>query len=151
MTDREKWLRVRSFYWPYHNAVTRELQRLRATGVTPAMVSVHSCTPVYDRVVRPWHIGVLWDSDPRIARPLLDKLGALPGVCPGDNEPYSGRHPHDFTIDFHAEPGGLPHVGIEIRQDLIDTEEGAGHWAGILGNALREILDDPHLFVPWRG
>ncbi len=149
ITDREKWLRVRSFYWPYHNAITRQIQRLSAGGKTPAVISVHSCTPVFDRIVRPWHIGVLWDRDPRIARPLLDRLETMPDVCEGDNEPYSGRHPHDFTIDFHAEPDGLPHVGIEIRQDLIDSEEGARHWAGLLGSVLAEILDDQRLYVPW--
>ncbi len=151
LTDTEKWLRVRSFYWPYHHAVTAMLYRLRARGQFPAVISVHSCTPVFDRVVRPWHVGVLWDRDWRIARPLLDRLEHVDGVCVGDNEPYSGRHPHDFTIDYHAEPAGLPHVGLEVRQDLIDTEEGARHWAGVLGDAFAGILENPSIYEPWSG
>ena len=83
---------------------------------------------------------------PRIAGPLMDNLARTDGICIGDNEPYSGRHPHDFTIDHHAEPAGRPHVGIEVRQDLVSNDRGAAKWAGILAAALRPILADPGLF-----
>ncbi|MBT8135435.1 MAG: N-formylglutamate amidohydrolase [Gammaproteobacteria bacterium] len=149
LSEDEKWLRVQSFYWPYHNAVSEEIFRLRARGITPAVISIHSCTPVFDRVVRPWHIGVLWDKDPRIAVPLLEHLAAVDGVCVGDNEPYSGRHPHDFTVDFHAEPRGLAHVGIEVRQDLIGVTEGAREWGAILGDGFEPILADAGLYSRW--
>jgi predicted N-formylglutamate amidohydrolase len=79
---------------------------------------------------------------------MIKKLQEMEGVCVGDNEPYSGRHPHDFTIDHHAEPAGLPHVGIEVRQDLVKEEDGARKWAGILAAALREILADESLYRP---
>ncbi len=149
LSEDEKWLRVRSFYWPYHNAVTDQLQRFRMRGITPAFVSIHSCTDVFNRVVRPWHFGVLWDQDPRIAVPLIRELGSNEGVCVGDNEPYSGRHPHDFTVDFHAEPGGLPHVGIETRQDLISDPRGVSHWGGLLADALAAVLADTNLYCPF--
>ena len=68
-------------------------------------------------------------------------------VCIGDNEPYSGRHPHDFTVDYHAEPAGLPHVGIEVRQDLVKEPDGALEWAKILADALSEILADESLYT----
>jgi predicted N-formylglutamate amidohydrolase len=96
--------------------------------------------------VRPWHIGIMWDKDPRIPLPLIQRLERMDGICIGDNEPYSGRHPHDFTIDYHAEPAGLPHVGIEVRQDLVKSKEGAREWAGILAEALGEILSDKGLY-----
>lgn len=144
--QQEKELRVRSFFQPYHDAVDAELERFADHGVVPAFISIHSCTPIFDRVVRPWHLGILWDSDPRIARPLIEALRQVPGVCVGDNEPYSGRDPHDYTIDTHAEPAGLPHVGIEIRQDLIDTPEKADHWAGILASALAPTLGESRLY-----
>jgi len=119
--------------------------------VVPVFIAVHTCTPVFDRVVRPWHVGVMWDRDPRIALPLMKNLRAIDGVCIGDNEPYSGRHPHDFTIDHHAEPAGLPHVGIEVRQDLVDDDSGARQWAGILARALRPLLADQALFSVFPG
>ena len=110
------------------------------------MIAVHTCTPVFDRVVRPWHIGVMWDKDPRIPLPVMRHFDAIDSICFGDNEPYSGRHPHDFTIDFHAEAAGLPHAGFEVRQDLVAHPEGAREWAGILADALRPVLADPALY-----
>jgi predicted N-formylglutamate amidohydrolase len=146
LDEEHKALRVQCFFKPYHDAITTKLERFEAAGVVPAFISVHTCTPVFDRVVRPWHIGVMWDRDPRIAAPLMENLRRMDGICIGDNEPYSGRHPHDFTIDYHAEPAGLPHVGIEVRQDLVNTDEGAKRWARTLARALRPVLDDQSLF-----
>jgi hypothetical protein len=57
----------------------------------------------------------------------------------GDNEPYSGRAPQDFTVDNHAEAAGLPHVGIEVRQDLIDDDEGVAGIAAILHGIIQRI------------
>jgi predicted N-formylglutamate amidohydrolase len=147
LDDQQKALRVQSFFQPYHNAISARIDALRARGIAPAFLSIHTCSPVFDRVVRPWHIGIMWDKDPRIAVPLMENLRAMDGVCIGDNEPYSGRHPHDFTVDYHAEPAGLPHAGIEVRQDLVADSDGARKWAGILAEALEPILANPALFL----
>ena len=144
--EEEKELRVQSFFLPYHDAVAARLERFISAGTVPVLISVHTCTPVFAQVVRPWHIGIMWDTDARLARPMMEKLKQFEGVCFGDNEPYSGRHAHDFTIDHHAEPCGLPHVGIEVRQDLVRSDEGAQKWAGILAEALRETLQDENLY-----
>lgn len=146
LSEEQKSLRVQSFFQPYHEAIANRLDQFQSRGIVPAFISVHTCTPVFDRIVRPWHVGIMWDRDPRIAIPLMENLGGMDGVCIGDNEPYSGRHPHDFTVDFHAEPAGLPHVGIEVRQDLVSDDEGARTWAGILASALGPVLADPSLF-----
>jgi predicted N-formylglutamate amidohydrolase len=146
LDEAQKALRVQSFFKPYHDAIATRLDRFRSRGVVPVFISVHTCTPVFDRVVRPWHVGVMWDRDPRIAVPLMQSLNRMDGVCIGDNEPYSGRHPHDFTVDFHAESAGLPHVGIEVRQDLVSDQEGARKWAGILAAALQPLLVGDELF-----
>jgi predicted N-formylglutamate amidohydrolase len=147
LTDADRDARREAFFDPYHEAIARQLDAMRAGGYAPALISIHSCTPVFDQLVRPWHIGVLWDTDPRIARPLLSALETLDGVCVGDNEPYSGRDPHDYTIDCHGEGGRLPHVAIEVRQDLIDTDKGAAHWASLLGDAFESILADDSLYT----
>lgn len=143
-------LRVRSFFNPYHGAIGERLEEFRRRALVPAFLSIHSFTPVMNDVPRPWHVGVLWDRDPRIAVPLLERLKATDGVCVGDNLPYSGRHPADYTVARHAERAGLPHVCIEVRQDLIDTPAGAERWTEILGSALTPILADPHLHRGWR-
>jgi predicted N-formylglutamate amidohydrolase len=146
MSEEERQQRIDSFFNPYHGAISERLDAFRERGIVPAFVSVHTCTPVFNRVVRQMHIGIMWDSDPRIPVPLLEALRAMDGVSVGDNEPYSGRHPHDFTVDHHAEQRGYPSVGIEVRQDLVDTDAGARKWAGILAEGLGGILADPRLY-----
>jgi predicted N-formylglutamate amidohydrolase len=146
LDDEQKALRVQSFFKPYHEAITAKLGSFTDRGIVPAMISVHTCTPVFDRIVRPWHIGIMWDKDPRISVPLIEHFNRMEEICIGDNEPFSGRHPHDFTIDHHAEPAGLPHVGIEVRQDLVRDTDGASNWAGVLADALNDILADENLY-----
>lgn len=142
--------RVHCFYTPYRSAIDRALQGFRARGIVPAFIAVHSFTPQMAGTHRPWHIGLLWDTDPRIPVPLLQRLRAHPaGLQVGDNQPYSGKHPADYTIDHHAEAAGLPHVSIEVRQDLIDSEAGAEQWAVVLAEALNEILADRDLYKVW--
>ncbi len=147
LTEEERQQRIETFFDPYHGAVDAALRRFLDNGHVPALVSIHTCTPVFNRVVRRWHVGVMWDKDPRIARPLLDNLEQADDVCAGDNEPYSGAHPNDYTVDHHAEQNGLPCVGIEVRQDLVDSPEGAQYWADILGTALDPVLADPNLYA----
>jgi len=127
------------------------LHRFREREVVPAFIAIHSFTPEMAGFSRPWHVGILWDKDPRIPLPLMQNLRARgEGFNIGDNEPYSGKHPADYTIDHHAEAAGIPHVSIEIRQDLVDTEDGAERWATILHEALDEVLADPELYQVWQ-
>ena len=143
--------RIHDFYVPYRKAIDSTLHGFRARNVVPAFIAIHSFTPEMAGFSRPWHIGILWDKDPRIPVPLMRNLRAHPdGYNIGDNEPYSGKHPADYTIDHHAEAAGIPHVSIEIRQDLVNTEEGAERWATILHEALRDVLDDPALYKVWQ-
>jgi predicted N-formylglutamate amidohydrolase len=143
----ERESRANAFYWPYHHAVRDELRRLEKLAAAPALIGVHSFTPAMDGAKRPWHIGALWDKDDRLARPFINLLEAQNDLVVGDNEPYSGRHPADFTLDHHAEAEGLPHLGIEVRQDLIDTPAGAVKWAGIIAAALQPVLNDADLYT----
>jgi predicted N-formylglutamate amidohydrolase len=141
--------RADAIYWPYHHAVRDRLAALESLAKAPALIAIHSFTPVLNGDTRRWHMGILWDSDPRIPEPLIKALRALPDIEVGDNEPYSGRDPHDFTIDHHGEAEGLPHVSIEIRQDLVETPEGVRRWGDLLAAALAPILDDPDLYTFW--
>jgi predicted N-formylglutamate amidohydrolase len=142
----ERQQRIDSFFDPYHNEITRQLGLFKERGVVPAFLSIHTCTPVFNNVVRHCHIGVMWDADARIPVPLMRTLEEDPDLRIGDNEPYSGKHPDDYTIDFHAEESGLASVGIEVRQDLVNTPEGAERWAGILGDAFEKVLSDKSIY-----
>ena len=138
--------REAELFRPYHDAVAAHLDRRLGRGEVPAIVSIHSFTPAMRGFERPWHIGILWDRDPRMAVPLIEKLREDPRLVVGDNEPYTARNSHGETIDIHAVPRGLPHVLVEIRQDLIATPEGEAEWAERLAGPLAEICAEPALF-----
>lgn len=138
LNQAQKDVRAAEIYWPYHYAIDLEIKRLAQHEYPPALATIHSFTPVLDGVSRPWEIGVLWDADRDTAEILIDGFRAA-GFMVGDNEPYSGKAPQDFTIDHHAEDAGLPHVGIEIRQDLIADADGVSKLAEVLVPILRRI------------
>jgi predicted N-formylglutamate amidohydrolase len=141
----ERRTRLACFFDPYHEAIAAMLAGFRQRGVVPMVVSVHTFTPEMAGVARPWHIGVLWDKDESSARRLIAGLRQVEGLVVGDNQPYSGKHPSDYTIDHHAEQAGLPHVCIEVRQDTLESPAGVERWVRLLGRLLREIISDPDL------
>ena len=134
----QKQIRADEIYWPYHYAVDAEIKRLSAQKCPPCIFAIHSFTPVLNGVSRAWEMGALWDTDKRIADVLMNRL-TDEGYLVGDNEPYSGKAPQDFTIDHHAEAAGLPHVGIEIRQDLIDDDAGVTEISALLHDIIAGI------------
>lgn len=138
LSDAEKKARADEIYWPYHAAVSAEVERLQAVGQPPLFISLHSFTPVLNGKSRHWEMGILWDKDERIAEPMIQQLREA-GYDVGDNEPYSGKAPQDFTIDHHAEAVGIPHVGVEIRQDLIDDEEGVAEISAVMHEIIKAL------------
>jgi predicted N-formylglutamate amidohydrolase len=137
--------RIEALHAPYHAAVRETLARMSARGRVPVVVSMHSCTPVFKGFERPWHVGILWKSDPRLPVPLMANLRAQEGTVVGDNQPYDARDGHGYTMRAHCEEAGLPHALIEIRQDLIDTRAGCDKWAALFGDALAPLIDRPEL------
>lgn len=139
--------RADRFFHPYHQAISDTLDGFAARGVAPVILSMHSFTPIMRGRTRPWQIGVLYGDDDRLAIPLMDRLCAVdPDLVIGDNEPYSGRNMHGYTIETHALSRGLANVLIEARQDLVRTDDGAIAWADRLIDALIPLLDEPHLY-----
>ena len=100
-----------------------------AAGRETWLVSVHSFTPIYKGVSRPWHIGIIHDDDERLAAPLIAALRRVPGINVGVNEPYSPADRVYFTLEKHARSRGLPCAMIEIRNDEIGDEIGQRKWA----------------------
>jgi predicted N-formylglutamate amidohydrolase len=146
LTDADRRARAAACYEPYHKAISARLHDFHRQDVVPALIAVHSFTPVLGGQPRPWNVGILWDKDPRIPVPLLERLRAESGLVVGDNEPYSGRHPADYTVDRHAKGEGLPHVCIEVRQDQLLDAAATARWAEIVGRALAPILADDTLY-----
>jgi len=142
----ERGARAREIFEPYHHAVAALIERKRAGK--PAILSLHSFTPQMNGFARPWHVGILWNRDPRMPVPLMQRLLAEPGLVVGDNEPYSGRDEHGYSIAAHAETAGLPHALIEMRQDLIADDAGVAKWADCLIRVLNDVLADPKVYAP---
>lgn len=144
--------RRRDLYWtPYRDAVAQVVDAMCARRPAPAVVSIHSFTPYWRGAARPWKIGVLWDIDPRLPAPLLQALASEDDFAPGretvgDNEPYDGALEGD-TIDDIATARGLANALIEVRQDLIATEQDAQAWAERLARLLKPILARPEIHV----
>ena len=106
------------------------------------LVSLHSFTPVYAGIARPWHVGTLYRYDQNLPPLLLRHLRAEPGLTVGDNEPYAVREDTDYSIPAHGEARGLINSGIEIRQDLIAEDAGQQQWADRLARILGEIENE---------
>lgn len=145
----ERRRRYRFSFRPYQRTVARVLTRLRERVRFPAIVSVHTCTDVMGGLWRPWHVGVLFNQDQRLARPVLDALRRDRALTVGANQPYSGRIHNGYTVPFHAERNRLAHVTFEVRQDLLRTEEQAAGWAERLAAALAAPLADTALYQPF--
>ncbi len=138
------------FWAPYRQEIAVTLDAMLAAGEPPAVVSIHSFTGVMRGAARPWKIGILWDRDGRIPKPLIEALLAEPDLSAyevGDNEPYDGALAGD-TIDATATSRGLANALIELRQDLIAEKKDALAWAARIARLLRPILADGKTRAP---
>jgi predicted N-formylglutamate amidohydrolase len=141
VTVEEAAAREREIFRPYHDRIRHELDARRGRNQPAVLISVHSFTPSFHGKQRPWHAGVLYNRDARLALELRRRLQAEAGLVVGDNEPYSVSDTTDYTIPQHGEQRGLLHVGIELRQDLIAAADGQREWAERLARALVSIAD----------
>ena len=137
-TDAAAMRRVEIFD-PYHRRIDEIIDQRREAGMPTVLVSLHSFTPVYAGIARPWHIGTLYQRDTHLPPLLLKSLRAEGDLVVGDNEPYAVHDDTDYTIPVHAEARGLINTGIEIRQDLISDPAGENAWADRLARIFGEI------------
>lgn len=142
--DEERARRIDRFWRPYDAAIGATIDRVFAAGRTPILFSVHSFTPIWRGRPRPWHCGVLWDADPRLPKLLIERLAADHNLVVGDNEPYDGALEGD-TMYRHGTRRGLSHALLEVRQDLIDDDEGVARWTDRLAPVLEAALRRPEL------
>ncbi|HWK64829.1 MAG TPA: N-formylglutamate amidohydrolase [Rhizobiaceae bacterium] len=147
LTDDQRARRAALVYDPFHAAIEDVVSARLAVGRETRLVSIHSFTPVYKGVARPWHLGVIHDDDRRLALPLIAALQSFEGLKVGVNEPYSPADRVYFTLERHARSRGLPCAMIEIRNDEISAEAGQRKWAGLLAG----ILADYGPGAAWEG
>jgi predicted N-formylglutamate amidohydrolase len=132
-------LRREAIFDPYHRRIAEVIEQRLRDGVPTVLVSLHSFTPVYAGIERPWHIGTLYHRDTRLPPRLLKLLRGEADLVVGDNEPYAVSDETDYTIPVHGEARGLMNTGIEIRQDLIADQAGQKQWAERLARIFAEI------------
>ena len=132
-------IRRAQIFDPYHQRIGQIIDRRRSAGLPTVLVSLHSFTPVYAGIARPWHIGTLYQRDRTLPPLLLKLLRAEGDLVVGDNEPYAVSDETDYTIPAHGEARGLMNSGIEIRQDLISDPAGEQAWADRLARIFGEI------------
>ena len=137
----------RETYWrPYRTAVGATIDRMSRDGRTPVVISIHSFTHAWKGVPRPWEIGILWDTDPRLAVPFMAGLREA-GFHVGDNEPYDGALKGD-TLDEEVTRRGIAGLLVEVRQDLVASEETAVAIADRMADVLVPVVAQPVLHEP---
>lgn len=144
ISERERAARRREIFEPYHHRIDAVIDRRLRDKRPTVLVSLHSFTPVYAGIARPWHVGALYNRDTVLPKLLLKHLRAEGDLVVGDNEPYAVSDLSDYTIPVHGEARGLINTGIEIRQDLIADQSGQQQWAERLARILAEIEVELH-------
>ncbi|BBO15006.1 MULTISPECIES: N-formylglutamate amidohydrolase [Bradyrhizobium] len=139
ISDGEREARRREIFEPYHDRIDAAIDARLHDKRPTVLVSLHSFTPVYAGVARPWHIAALYNRDTVLPQLLLKHLRAEGDLVVGDNEPYAVSDLTDYTIPVHGEGRGLVNTGIEIRQDLIADHAGQQQWAERLARILAEV------------
>jgi predicted N-formylglutamate amidohydrolase len=139
LTPAERVARVRGVYAPFHEAAAALVRRKCRSGAV-ALIGVHTFTPVYRMRQRPWHVGIVFDRDRRLAALLVDHFRAQPDLVVGENEPYSPRDRVYHGLDRHGQANGLPSVMIEIRNDLVATPPSQAQWGERFATAIAGAL-----------
>ncbi len=143
LNDASRAARYTEIHEPYHAAIAAELARRDAAGASTVLVALHSFTPKMGSDERPWQIGILHDGgDPGFALDCLTTLRSRSNLVVGDNEPYR-MDQVDYTIPRHAYPSMRPYVEVEVRQDLLQAQDGPSHWVSILADVLVASLSGP--------
>ena len=131
-------MRWSAIHQPFHAKV----DQLIAARRPRAFVSIHSFTPqLRDGVPRPMAVGLLVRRDPAFALAFAAAIGELaPNELIVMNAPYEIEDDSDYTIPVHAEPRGLAHVLIEMRNDLIADQAGIERWGSLISTALAQAV-----------
>jgi predicted N-formylglutamate amidohydrolase len=135
--QQERLFRINHFHQPYHASIQTLLEARRHAGHEAILVCVHSFTPVYHGVTRPWPIGLIHGTDQRFTRALFVALKAEdPELNVGWNLPYAAQKGVTLTLEKHGDGRGLDATMIEIRHDEILETDGVRCWSDRLARCL---------------
>jgi predicted N-formylglutamate amidohydrolase len=138
ITADERRSRIERYHAPFHAAIETLLDRRLAQGRETILVTVHSFTPTYKEVARPWPVGLIHGADVSFTRALFEALKQDdPMLNVGWNEPYSARSGVTYTIEHHGDGHGLPAAMIELRNDEILEPGGVASWVRRLARCLQ--------------
>lgn len=141
LSDAAKQERADAIYRPYHGEINRRIESALGAGKVPSVVAVHTMTErMRGQKLRPQEVTVCWARDGRLAEPFMRRLETVEGLVVGDNDPYGMDLGEDYTVPEHAMRRGLPHLQIEVRQDLVGDAAGALRLADLLYDAMAEPL-----------
>ena len=133
----ERAYRIAQFHQPYHDAITALLDARATAGQESILVCVHSFTPVYLGVARPWPIGLIHGQDTGYTAALRDALATDdPALNLGWNQPYAALNGVTLTLEKHGDGRGLDATMIEIRNDEILEPAGVDLWSQRLARCL---------------
>jgi len=132
--------RREAFYDPFHHASEGLIAKHLDAGKVPLIIGMHSFTPVMNDEERPWHIGFLWNKDPRLAQAMIGLIERETDLTVGDNLPYSGKDLY-YTMQRHGADNGLPQTTVEIRQDLLADDAMVSQWSALLADVLDECIN----------
>jgi len=141
LTAKDRAERVDTVYRPFCAAVSAAIDGRRARGLPTALITVHSFTPVYFGRTRATEVGILHDTDSRLADAMLGRAADLPHRRIARNEPYGPEDGVTHSLKLHGIANGLPNVMIEIRNDLVATEPAVAEMAADLMTLIRPALD----------
>lgn len=123
-------------YKPFHNVLGDVIRAANPSG----LVTLHSFTPVYNGKKRDTEIGFLHDADPSFAEAALTTELARGRYKCALNAPYGPQDGVLHTLERHGTANALPALMIEVRNDLIDTDEKAHAMAAHLHETLMMAL-----------
>ena len=141
LTADEKKYRIESYYLPYHQAIASLVENRTMNKIPTALIGVHTFTPVFLGISRPWQIGIIHDEDKRIAGPLYQELRQLPDIVVGENEPYKPADGVYYTLSAHTQKFNLPGVMIEVRNNEVSSPSMLRKWASIIATTLTKTTE----------
>ncbi len=128
-------------YQPFYEAINNIIESRTRQGRRSVIVTVHSFTPIFKGQQRNVELGVIHDSDTRLADAVLLQAQRDQGYYAARNRPYSAEDGVTHTLITHGIKNNLPNLMFEVRNDLIADAESQQQWGQRLSRLLSAALD----------